>query len=320
MIRYVAWQAATMVAVLIGAIALLVVLTEFIPGDAASVLLGSRATPASIAALRSEMGLDLPVYQRIAMFVFNAARGDLGTDVISGRDIASQVFAVVPNTLVLAFSAILLAALVGVPIGVHAAARPDGFFDRLTAYISVGLISTPSFVIGILLLLVFSVRLGWTPVLGGGEGQGLLARLHHLILPALAIACGWVGYIARQIRASLLDVLGQDYIRTARAYGLPNRTIRYRYALKIAIIPVLSVLGIGIGDIIGKSVFVEIIFNRPGIGSLINESLQNRNYPVVQAGVLVVVFLFVAINAAIDIVFAWLDPRIRERLFRAESA
>jgi peptide/nickel transport system permease protein len=316
MVRYAAWQLGSIVVVLIGAVTLLVMLTELIPGDAAAVLLGSRATPETIAALRSAMGLDLPVYERVLRFLWHAVQGDLGTDVVSGRSITTTVLSVVPNTVVLAFSSMLLAVAVGLPLGVQAAARPGGVADRWTAFVSVGLISTPSFVIAVLLLLVFSVRLGWTPVLGGGEGEGFWSRVHHLILPSIAVAFGYVGYVSRQVRASLLDVLGQGYIRTARAYGLPGRTVLYRYALKVAIIPVVSILGVSIGDLIGKSVFVETIFNRPGLGSLINAALRDRNYPVVQAGVFVVVFLFVVVNACADLVYAWLDPRIRDRFFR----
>ncbi|RAZ91762.1 ABC transporter permease [Mesorhizobium hawassense] len=316
MFRYMLWQIASLIAVLVGAVAVLVMLTDLIPGDAASVLLGSRATPDAVSALRHSMGLDLPAYQRVARFLWNAAQGNLGTDAISGHPVTGTVLRAVPNTLMLAFGAIVVSIGLGLPLGVHAAEKPGGVVDRCTAFIAVGLISTPSFVIAILLLLVFSVRLGWTPVLGGGEGEGFLSRLHHLILPVVAVSFGWIGYIARQVRASLLDVLGQAYIRTARAYGLSNRTVLYKYALKVAIIPVVSILGVGIGDLIGKSVFVETIFGRPGLGALINSALRDRNYPVVQAGVFVVVVLFVVTNAVVDLIYAWLDPRIRERFFR----
>jgi peptide/nickel transport system permease protein len=319
MLRYTLWQIGSLVAVLIGATTILVLLTSLIPGDAASVLLGSRATPDAVAALRHSMGLDLPAYQRVAKFLWGVLHGDLGTDAITGRPVAGTVLRAVPNTLMLAFGAIVVALGLGVPLGVQAAARPGGIVDRFTAFIAVGLISTPSFVIAILLLLLFSVRLGWTPVLGGGEGEGFWSRLHHLILPVIAVAFGWIGYIARQVRSSLLDVLGQGYIKTARAYGLSERSVLYKYALKIAIIPVISILGVGIGDLIGKSVFVETIFGRLGLGSLINSALRDRNYPVVQAGVFVVVLLYVVTNAAVDLIYAWLDPRIRKRFLRRED-
>jgi peptide/nickel transport system permease protein len=316
MIRYTLWQIGSLIAVLVGATTILVLLTNLIPGDAASVLLGSRATPDAVAALRESMGLDLPAYERVGNFLWHAMQGDLGTDAISGRPVTGTVLGAVPNTLMLAFGAIIVAIGFGVPLGVHAAAKPGGLVDRCTAFVAVGLISTPSFVIAILLLLVFSVQLGWTPVLGGGEGEGFWSRLHHLILPVVAVAFGWIGYIARQVRSSLLDVLGQGYIKTARAYGLPDKTVLYKYALKVAIIPVISLLGVGIGDIIGKSVFVETIFGRSGLGALINSALRDRNYPVVQAGVFVVVLLFVVTNALVDLLYAWLDPRIRDRFFR----
>lgn len=316
MVRYALWQFGSLVTVLIGATTILVLLTNLIPGDAASVLLGSRATPDAVAALRQSMGLDLPAYERVSRFLWSAVQGDLGTDAISGRSVTDAVLRATPSTLMLAFGAILVAIGLGVPLGVQAAAKPGGLVDRSTAFLAVGLISTPSFVIAILLLLVFSVQLGWTPVLGGGEDEGFWSRLHHLVLPVIALSFGWIGYIARQVRSSLLDVLGQGYIKTARAYGLSDKAILYKYALKVAIIPVISILGVGVGDLIGKSVFVEIIFGRPGLGALIYSALLDRNYPVVQAGVFVVVFLYVFTNAMIDLLYAWLDPRIRERFFR----
>jgi peptide/nickel transport system permease protein len=316
MLRFTLWQIGSLIAVLVGATAILVLLTNLIPGDAAAVLLGSRATPDAVAALRKSMGLDLPAYQRVARFLWEAAQGNLGTDAVSGRPVTPTVLRAAPNTLMLAFGAIVVAFVLGVPLGVHAAEKPGGGVDKFTAFVAVGLISTPSFVVALLLLLTFSIRLGWTPVLGGGEGEGLWSRLHHLILPVVAVSCGWIGYIARQVRASLLDVLGQGYIRTATAYGLTRRAVLYKYALKVAIIPVISILGVGIGDLIGKSVFVETIFGRPGLGSLINAALRDRNYPVVQAGVFAVVFIFVVTNALVDLLYAWLDPRIRERLFK----
>lgn len=316
MFRYALWQLGSLIAVLVGATSILVLLTDLIPGDAAAVLLGSRASPDAISALRHSMGLDLPAYERVGRFLWNAVQGDLGTDAISGRPVTGTVLRAVPNTLMLAFGAILVAIGLGLPLGVQAANKPGGVVDRFTAFIAVGLISTPSFVIAILLLLIFSVRLGWTPVLGSGEGEGFWSVLHHLILPVIAVSFGWIGYIARQVRASLLDVLGQGYIRTAKAYGLSNRIVLYKYALKVAIVPVISILGVGVGDLIGKSVFVETIFGRPGLGALINSALRDRNYPVVQAGVFVVVFLFIVTNALVDLIYAWLDPRIRERFFR----
>ena len=244
------------------------------------------------------MGLDLPIYQQLAQFFGQVLRGDLGTDVISGRPIAAMVTEVLPYTVTLTFSAMGLAVLVGVPLGCYAATHPNSLGDRIAAILSVSLIAMPSFVVAIYLLLIFSIWLHWLPVLGTSSGGGIGDQLARLILPVVALAVGWIGYIARLVRSSLLEVLGEAYIRTSRAYGLSNTKIVYKYALKNAAIPTVAVLGLGIGRLLGGAIFVEIIFARPGIGTLIYNAINARNYPVVQAGVLIVVLLFVFTNLA----------------------
>ncbi len=318
LLRYGAIRLATALLVLVGSMALLCSLTLIVPGDPATILLGPRATPELAAQFREQMGLNLPLYQRLFVFFTNALRGDLGVDVISGRSVAGMVAAALPNTMLLAFSAIGLAVLVGIPIGCYAAVQPGSLLDQALAVLSVGLVATPSYVVAILLLYFFSVRLGWFPVLGAGEPGQPLDQLHHLVLPTLAIAVGWIGYIARLVRSSLLEVLSEPFIRTARAYGQPEWRVVMKYALKLACIPTVAILGVGIGELMGQAVFVEVIFNRPGLGSLIFDAIRNRNYPIVQGGVLTVVALFVLINLLVDFAYAWLDPRIRETLGKAQ--
>lgn len=297
-----------------GAIALLLSLTLIIPGDPATILLGPRATPELVAALTQRMGLDLPLHLRLVHFFGDLLRGDLGEDILSGRPVAGLVLAALPNTVMLAVSAIGLAVLIGVPLGCYAATHPGSFGDQVAAFISVGFISTPSFVIAIFLLLIFSVSLHWLPVMGAGDAGDPLDQLQHLVLPSLALAAGWIGYIARLIRSSLLEVLGEPFIRTSRAYGIAERAIVYKYALKLACIPTLAVLGVGVGELLGGAVFAEIIFNRPGLGSLIYKSILDRNYPVVQGSIFIVVLLFVLTNLLVDLSYAWLDPRTRDSI------
>ena len=319
LIRYGAVRLATAVLVLVGSMALLCSLTLIVPGDPATILLGPRATPQSIAIFREQMGLNLPLYERVFVFFVHALQGDLGSDVLTGRSVSAMVVAALPNTMLLAFSAIGLAIAVGVPIGCYAAVRPGSLLDQALAVLSVSLVATPSYVVAILLLYFFSVRLGWFPVLGAGTPGNVLDQLHHLVLPALALAFGWIGYIARLVRSSLLEVLGEPFIRTARAYGQPERRVVGKYALKLACIPTVAILGVGIGELMGGAVFVEIIFNRPGLGSLIFDAIKNRNYPIVQGGILVVVAIFVVTNLLVDLSYAWLDPRVRENLGRSSS-
>lgn len=299
--------------VLLGAVALLFALTLFISGNPAQVLLGPRATPQAIEAFTAAMGLDRPVAERFVIFVWNVLRGDLGTDVVSGRPILTLVLEVLPYTLTLTAAAMGLAVLVGVPAGCAAAVRPGGWVDRATALVGIGFIAIPNFVVAILLLLVFSIWLQWLPVLGVAREGGLWDQAVRLVLPAVSLALGWVGYIARLLRASLLDVLGEPHIRTLRAYGVAERTVVYKYALKPAAIPTVAVLGVGIGQMLGGAIFAEIVFARPGIGTLAFDAINSRNYPVVQACVLVVVALFTLTNLAVDLIYAWLDPRIADR-------
>jgi peptide/nickel transport system permease protein len=275
-----------------------------VPGNPAQVLLGPRATPEAIAQFTAAMGLDQPLPVRLGAFLAHVLRGDLGTDVVSGRPVAAMVLEVLPATLALAVTAIGLALALGVPLGCYAATHPGGVADRVLAVVSVSMIAVPSFVVAVVLLVVFSVWLGWLPVTGGAGGPA------GLVLPAVSLALGWVGFIARLLRASLLEVLGADHMRTLRAYGVPGWRAVGRFALRLAAIPVLAVLGLGIGRLLGGAVLVEIVFARPGLGTLVFDAIGNRDYPVVQGSVLVVVGLFALANLAVDLVLAWLDPRL----------
>ena len=292
------------------ALALLFALTLLVPGDPASTLLGPRATAEAIADLRARMGLDLPVWERLARFLGQVLSGDLGRDLISGRPILTMTMEALPHTAALTFAAMALAVLAGAPLGVFAATHPGSALDQFAAALSVAAIAIPSYVVAIFLLMVFSLELGWLPALGVGDGS-LSSALGHLALPAVALAVGWIGYIARLMRASLLEALGEPFIRTARAYGLPERVVLWKYALKNAFIPTLAVLGIGVGKLLGGAVFIEILFARPGLGKLLYDAIAVRNYPVVQGCVLVVVLMFVLANLVVDLLHAWLDPRVR---------
>lgn len=297
---------------IIGAVAALFLLIEFVPGDLAGVLLGPRATPALRAMLTEKMGLDEPFLVRLWIFLSNAVQGDFGDDVISGRPILDTILEVLPNTLELAFASLGLALLIGIPLGAIAAVKPGSTIDTVLGLVSVTFITTPSFVLSIMLLLVFSLSLHWLPVTGVGEPGDIGDRIQHLILPTLALALGWIGYIARLVRASLLEVLAEQHVRTLRAYGVAEWRVVLIYAMRLALVPLVSVLGIGIGDLIGSAIFAEIIFARPGIGSTLFNAAASRNYPVVQAGVVIVVLCYVVANLLVDVVSGILDPRVMQ--------
>lgn len=287
------------------------VLVHIVPGDPARTILGPRASPALMAKVRSAMDLDKPVLIQVRNFLWTVLHGSLGTDIFTGRPIEMLIGAVLPHTIILAFSSLGLAVLIGIPLGVYSATHPDSWLDRVTAVLSISFITIPSYVAGLFLLLLFAVELKVMPAIGLGEDGDLVDYLRHLILPATALAVTWIGYLARLVRASLLEVLNENYIRAARAAGLSPRLVRYKYALKNALIPTVAVLGVGLGNLMGGAVFVEIIFGRPGMGKLIFDAIGSRNYPIVRGGVLVVAFLFVLANLLADLVYTYLDPRIQ---------
>ncbi|HEX9770041.1 MAG TPA: ABC transporter permease [Kiloniellales bacterium] len=289
-------------------------LLHLIPGDPVSIALGPRATPEIQARYAEKMHLDEPVVVQFLIFAGNVLQGDLGSDVFSERPVALTVAEQLPYTLVLAFAGLGWSALIGVPLGCFSAVRPNSLVDRITGVFSVGTIAVPSFLVSIWAILVFAIMFRWMPVIGGGESGDILDQAWHLILPAFAVGLGWVGYFARMVRASMLEVMGENYIRAARAFGLRRRTIVYRYALRIAILPTITLIGIGFGTLLSGTVFAEIIFSRPGIGKLIYSMVLSRNFPVVQGAVMVTVALYVLVTLLADLVVAWIDPRVRATL------
>lgn len=297
-----------------GAILLLFIIIQFVPGDLVTIMLGPRATPQLREAFAERMGLDRSVVERLWLFFSHAVRGDFGSDVLSNRPIRDIILEVLPHTLQLAFAAMLIGGGLGVLLGCIAALRPGSRLDSLLGFASVAFITTPSFVVAIFLLLTFSLGLHWLPVTGAGDPSSVTDRLAHLVLPASALAIGWIGYIARLVRASLLEVLSEQHIRMMRAYGVPEHRIIGRFALKLALVPLVTVIGLGMGDLIGSAVFTEIIFARPGIGSLIYNSIMTRNYPVAQAGLLVLVLVYVCANLTADVINSLIDPRIARSL------
>ena len=303
-------------AVVITAVALILLIStiQLIPGDPAAVLLGPLATPEFRESFRVEMGLDQPVFVQIARFFGRVVSGDLGTDVLTHRPVSVTVLEQMPFTLALIAAGIGWAALLGIPLGCFAAVRRGTLADRAIAVLSVSMIAVPSFVVAIYSLLFFSVTLGWFPTIGAGDPGDLADQAHHLVLPSLAVGLGWVGYIARMVRASMLEVLTENHIRMARAFGLRERTITFRYALKLAIIPTVVLLGIGVGHMISGAVFAEIVFARPGVGRLMYDAVITRNYPLVIGGVMITTAFYLLCTLVADLVAAWLDPRVRASL------
>ncbi len=311
MFSYIARRALLIFITVLGAIILLFILFQFMPGDMATILLGPRASESLIESYRVRMGLDQPVYIQIFRYLSNVLRGDLGTDVLNHLPVSGLILNVLPNTIILAFSAIFLACLIGIPLGVFSAANQGSFFDYLTGILSISMITIPHFLAGILMLLIFAVRLGWFPAMGAGRSGDIVNQIYHLVLPAAALGLGWIGYIARLTRATVLEELRSDYVRTARSKGLQEKVILYKHVLRCSIIPVIAVIGVGFGNLMGGAVLIEIVFHRSGLGYMIYRAITTRNFPVLQGGLIVAIFLYALANFVADLSYVFIDPRVR---------
>ena len=314
MLAYAAKRLALAALIVAVAAAAMFMMIHAVPGDPVSVMLGPRASPELKASLMERMGLDRPMPVQLARFFGGLLRGDLGVDVFSNRPVADIVFEQLPRTLELIFAALAWSATLGAALGCLAAARPRGWLDRFAAALSVSFIAAPAFVVALLSLLLFAVHLKWLPAIGAGDPDDWGDRLRHLVLPAFAIGLSWVGYIARLTRAAMLEVMAEPFIRTARAFGLSEARVVGVYALRVGILPVVTVIGVGMGFLLSAAVFTEIVFARPGLGKVVIDSVSTRNYPVVMGGVLVSTALFALATAAADLINAWLDPRARAGL------
>jgi len=277
-------------------------------------MLGPRATPELRAALEERMGLNEPLIYQIVYFFGNLLTGDLGIDVFTNRPVTTIISEQLNYTLVLIFASITWSASLGIFLGCYSAIKRNTLADKISAILSVSFIAAPSFVVSLYSLLFFAVSLRLLPAIGAGDHGDWWDQFLHLILPAFSIGLSWVGYIARLVRASMLETMGENHIRTAKAFGLPNRWITYRYALRLAILPTITVIGVGMGFLLSAAVFAEIVFSRPGLGKLVIDSISTRNYPIVMGSVLVSTIIFVASTTLSDIINAILDPRIRKQL------
>jgi peptide/nickel transport system permease protein len=314
MLLYAVQRIGLSILILITSMVMLFGVLKFIPGDPATIMLGSRATAEMRARITEELGLNDPVYVQLGTFFGRLLHGNLGNDLWSQRPVAQMVLENLPYTLVLIAVGLGWAALIGIPLGCYSAVRRNSFIDKFSGVISVGTISIPSFVVAIYAILLFAIELNWLPIIGAGEPGDLGDQAVHLVMPGFALGLGWVGYLSRIVRASMLEVMGENHIRTARAFGLPELTIVKSYALRIAILPTITLLAIAIGGLLSSAVIVEAIFARPGIGKLIVDAASMRNFPVVQGAVLTTVALFALTMPFADLLVAWLDPRVRATL------
>jgi ABC-type dipeptide/oligopeptide/nickel transport system permease component len=279
-------------------------LLHLTPGDPASVMLGENATPDQVAALRRELGLDRPLVLQYAGFLARAVQGDLGTSIRAQRPALDVVLERLPATLLLTAGAFGFAVTVGMPVGVLSAVKRLSFWDHGSMGLALLGQSMPGFWLGLVLITVFAVHLRWLPA-SGMDGPT------HVVLPAITLGMFLIGLIIRLTRSSMLDVLGQDYVRTARAKGLAERAVVMQHALKNALIPVVTLLGLQLGVLLGGAVITETVFAWPGVGLATVTAIHQRDYPVVQCAVLVSAVIVVSINWAVDVLYHYIDPRVR---------
>jgi peptide/nickel transport system permease protein len=292
--------------VIFGVLCLVFFLIHLVPGDPVEVMLGESAQLADREALRQSLGLDKPLLTQFTQYLGNIVQFDLGVSLHSQRPIFDILLERLPATLELTLSALLVAVLIAFPLGVLAAVRKDSGWDHGAMAVSLLGVSIPNFLMGPLLILVFAVWLGWFPVSGR-------SGLASLVLPAITLGTAMAAILSRMVRATLLEVLGEDYIRTARAKGLGPGAVIWRHALRNALLPVITLLGLQLGALLAGAVITEAVFSWPGIGQLIIEAIQRRDYPVVQACVLLISLSYVLVNTLTDLAYGWFDPRVRVR-------
>jgi peptide/nickel transport system permease protein len=282
------------------------------PSDPAAIIAGDNANAEQVAQIRSQLGLDQPMLQQFVIWIGKVLTGDLGESFFFKKTVAALVGERIEPTLSLAFFTIMIAVLIAVPLGVLAAHRQDTWIDRLVMGFSVLGFSLPVFVIGYLLIYVFAIWLNWLPVQGYQHlSEGVFGWAQRLILPSLTLSVIYIALIARMTRASVLEVLSEDYIRTARAKGQIERKVLFRHALRNAAVPIVTVIGLGIALLIGGVVVTESLFTIPGLGRLTVDAVLARDYPTIQAVILLFSFVYVMINLAVDLIYTLLDPRIR---------
>ena len=287
------------------------VLVRIIPGDPALAIVGEQASEAAAAAVRSRLGLDQPVYVQYFTFMTQVLRGDFGNSMITDRPVLQEVAAVLPWTLELTFAALALGLMLGVPAGVLAAVKRNEIPDYLMRLVSLLGLSAPAFVSAIVLMMIFSIHLKWFPVISGAGGNSLGEHLRNMVLPTVSLGLFLVAYITRVTRSAMLEVLNQDFVRTARAKGAPTSVVVWRHALGNCLIPITTVVGLYLGILIGNSVLTEIVFSRPGLGKLILMALSQRDYTLLQGLIVVYTLVVLAVNLVTDLTYGFLDPRVR---------
>lgn len=336
MLRYAAQRLVTLVGILLGVLAVTFALSRVLPGSPVEMMLGHRPTPEQIEQARERLGLDRPLPEQFVLYLRNAAQGDFGTSLRSGQPVTAEMARRASATIELVLLSLGLAVMIGMPLGVLSAVRQDTGADHVVRGVSIAGVALPPFFIGMLLQMLFYGALGWLPLQGrigaevlldhpfprvtgfylvdtllAGDARAFLSALAHLALPVATMTLATVAIVIRNTRGMMVEVLGEDYVLTARAYGVPLRRIHYRYALKATLIPVLTVLGLTFGYMLGGSVVVEYVFDWPGLGGYVVSSLITNDFPSVMGVTLFLAAAYLLINLAVDLLYHLVDPRLR---------
>ena len=301
----------TLIVILFSVPTIVFFVMRLVPADPALVVLGDQASAEAIAAFRQKAGLDQPLFTQYSEFMLDLMHGDLGNSLITGKSISEQIWSVFPDTLALALTALMVGAAVGIPIGVITAVKRNGWIDFSGRIFALLGFSFPSFYLGVLLLLVFSVWLGWFPVIHSMRGDSVGEYLQKLVLPGLSLGLVQAAYVTRLTRSTMIEALSQDYVRTAFAKGLTPYEVFFKHALRNVLVIVITAMGVYTGTILGGAILTETVFNRPGLGKLLIGAIAQRDYNLIQSGLIVFALIIVFVNLIVDLSYGLLDPRVK---------
>ncbi|MDY5930578.1 MAG: ABC transporter permease [Candidatus Ornithospirochaeta sp.] len=313
--KYIVKRLLLMIPILIGVTFIVFFIMSLTPGDPAAVILGDQGTAEAIAAMREELGLNKPLLVRYGNFLWDLLHGDLGISYRNKIPVWPQIIDKFPNTVILAIAGIIVALIIGIPVGIISAKKQYSKIDSVSMVLSLIGVSMPNFWLGLLLSLLFALKLGWLP--SQGMGKGFIPLIRSVILPALTLGTGVAATVARMTRSSMLEVIRQDYISTARAKGVPEGQITKRHMLKNAMIPIVTAVGLQFGTLLGGAMLTETIFSWPGLGRLMVESINSKDIPMVLGCTVFLAMMFSIVNLIVDIIYAFVDPRIKSQYKKA---
>lgn len=314
MYKYIMKRLLMLIPVILGVTFIVFFILNLSPGDPAAIILGDQASAEALAMKREELGLNDPLLVRYGRYIFSMLHGDLGTSYKNNLSVWDQVITRFPNTAILAVAAILIALLIGISVGIISAKNQYSALDNVSMVTALIGVSMPSFWMGLLLVILFSLKLSWFP--SQGMGTGLVPILKSLVLPAVTLGTSAAATIARMTRSTMLEVIRQDYIDTARAKGVSEKTITYRHMLKNALIPIITAVGLQFGTLLGGAMLTETVFSWPGLGRLMVEAIKSKDIPLVLGSVIFLAVMFTVVNLGVDIIYAFVDPRIKSQYKR----